>query len=115
MSLMSLELQKITLNPEQSRSVSYAKLGKSHCLIGAAGTGKTTATQQLIIQMLESGLLPPVSLSHKYLPPQGYGFIVTSLTKIAVANLRKKLPDELQGNWINLHKLLEDVPVKTET
>mgnify|MGYP003433692429 FL=1 len=115
MSLMSLELQKITLNPEQSRSVSYAKAGTSHCLIGAAGTGKTTATQQLIIQMLESGLLPPVSLSHKYLPPQGYGFIVTSLTKIAVANLRKKLPDELQGNCINLHKLLEYVPVKTET
>lgn len=105
-------LPNVTLNPIQQAAVTAILNGQNFSIIGAAGTGKTTCTQYGIISLINSGALPYGSMSHKHLPTHGYGFVVTSLTKIAVANLRKKLPTDLQSNCINIHKLLEFVPTE---
>src|ERR1700761_7091201 len=45
----------ITLNEKQSSAVKLALGGKSLIVIGAAGTGKTTTTREIINQLVNSG------------------------------------------------------------
>ena len=42
----------ITLNVEQQQFVSLVAQGRSCCLVGAAGTGKTTAVKEAINKLL---------------------------------------------------------------
>ena len=79
-------------------------------LIGAAGTGKTTTVGKLIERIFETEPLHPVSWAHKYLPMKSAGIVVCSFTRRATANIRKRLPQDLQGNCITIHKLLEFEP-----
>src|SRR3989338_4729320 len=47
----------IQLNKEQLLAKELAFSGKSFCLVGAAGTGKTTAQREIAASLLESGTL----------------------------------------------------------
>jgi exodeoxyribonuclease V alpha subunit len=105
----------ITLNSKQSEFVTLAGSGKSAVLIGAAGTGKTTC-QKAVVQELElsgrAGILQ--SSGHKHLTSGTPGIVICAYTRRAVANIRKNVPENLQGNCITIHKLLEYQPVYYE-
>ena len=94
--------------------------GKSFCLIGEAGTGKTTAQREIAAELLKSGELR----THEF-RIQGQGIHVAApsiafvaFTKIASGNLKKaihKLPEleaALEHNVTTIHNLLEYQPEK---
>jgi len=102
----------IHLNDKQQSFVQLAKLGKSCVLVGAAGTGKTTcqrAVTQALIQSGIAGILQPDG--HPYLMPASPGIVICAYTRRAVANIRRNMSADLQGNCITIHKLLQYQPV----
>lgn len=112
--IIQTELQKklegITLNEQQLRGVSIAlnPAIREWCLIGAAGTGKTTTVKAIAKGLVEGPLKGlRLTMHHKHLP---YGILpiaFVSFTNRAVRNIRRVLPKELQSNCITIHALLE--------
>ena len=110
----------ITLNTEQQKFVSLVAQGRSCCLVGAAGTGKTTAVKQAITNLLSTKSIPTVkvptgnSANPKLL--QGLeGIVGCAFTRKAVANLKANFPDRLHPHCMTIHALLEFAPVFYET
>jgi ATP-dependent exoDNAse (exonuclease V) alpha subunit len=108
----------ISLNPRQLLAKEMAFAGKSFCLIGAAGTGKTTTQRDIAAELLKSGKLR----THDF-RVQGTGERITApsiafvaFTRVASANLRRaihKLPElerSLRHNVTTIHNLLEYTP-----
>lgn len=104
----------VALNEKQSEAVELAMRGKSFNLIGAAGTGKTTTTREVIGQLVRLPHIAPLATSTKYLVKGAPGIAVISFTNKAVNNLKKFLPEELQKHCLTYHKLLEYAPVQYE-
>src|SRR6185312_15569068 len=101
----------IELNAEQQSFIDLVLAGHSCVLIGAAGTGKTTTMRGVIQALLQSNrYIPQIEDKHKYLPYGSLGIVATSYTRRSVANLKKAMPEDLQGNCITLNKLLEYYP-----
>lgn len=101
----------MTFNTEQLTALEYGVQGKSFCLIGAAGTGKTTTVQTLIKLLQQSSNLLPLGEETKHLAKGAPGFVVVGFTNKAVNNLKKKLPAHLQNHCLTIHKLIEFMPV----
>jgi exodeoxyribonuclease V alpha subunit len=106
--------QLTTFNPEQKAAIELGLQGKSFCLIGAAGTGKTTVTQELIKLVQRAGHMMPLTAKTKHLNAEAPGIVICGYTNKAVDNIRKKLPPLLQSHCITIHKLLEYAPVYYE-
>lgn len=104
----------VTYNDEQSQALELGMRGKSFCLIGAAGTGKTTTTQELILQLLRMPHISPFDDSSQYLQKGEPGIVIVSFTNKAVNNIKKKLPKNLQHHCITMHKLIEFAPERDE-
>lgn len=98
-------------NPEQQRAIDLAMQGKSFCLIGAAGTGKTTVVQEIIARLQQAGHVSPITDATKHLVPGTPGIVVCGFTNKAVNNVKKKLTGSLQKQCLTIHKLLEYRPV----
>ncbi len=101
------------LNEQQSKAVDWFGLqGRSGCLIGPAGTGKTTTMQAVIRSMILSGRIPilPNEATHKYLHTGIPGIYGGSFTRIATRNLRDNTPVDIQPNIHTIHRLLEFEP-----
>lgn len=101
------------LNSEQSEAVLlYGIKDGTGCLIGPAGTGKTTTTKAVINAMVRSARVPtlPKNLGHKYLQGGLPGIWGGSFTRIATRNLRDNVPTEIKANICTIHKLLEFEP-----
>lgn len=110
----------IELNEKQIMARDLAMEGKSFCLIGAAGTGKTTAQRAVAEALLESDRL--VSCDFKV---QGAGgarvtgpsFVACAYTRRASNNLARaihknpRLEQVLRHNIMTIHALLEFEPV----
>lgn len=97
-------------NDEQCQALELGMRGKSFNLIGAAGTGKTTTTQEMILQLMR---MPHISMfddSSQYLVKGEPGIVIVSFTNKAVNNIKKKLPKSLQHHCMTLHKLIEFQP-----
>ena len=101
-----------TYNERQLEAIETGMRGKSLCLIGAAGTGKTTTTRELIAQMMQLAHVRPIEISTTYLQKDSPGVIVVGFTNKAVNNIRKLLPQALKAHCMTLHKLLEFGPVR---
>lgn len=106
----------IILNTEQQKFVSLVAQGRSCCLVGAAGTGKTTAVKQAINQLLSTKSIPTIQVptgnpaNPKLL--QGLeGIVGCAFTRKAVANLKANFPDRLHPHCMTIHALLEFAPV----
>lgn len=101
------------LNDEQKQAVDYAIEGQSFCLIGSAGTGKTT-TQRVVMEQLErSGAVHMLeNFNHRYLPKNCMSIMILSFVNKAVNNIRATLPDRFKPNAITIHKALEYAPEK---
>lgn len=100
-------------NTEQSLAIQLFGIdGKSGCLIGPAGTGKTTTMRALIRTMIMLGKVPilPETFVHKYLKKGLPGIWGGSFTRIATRNLKNNVPGEIQDNIHTIHRLLEFEP-----
>lgn len=100
-------------NKEQSQAIDLFGLqGASGCLIGPAGTGKTTTMRAIIRAMILSGRIPILSESfaHKYLRGGYPGIWGGSFTRIATRNLKYNCPPDIQSNIHTIHRLLEFEP-----
>ena len=102
---------QITYNDAQQAFITLASSGKSACLIGAAGTGKTTAmkgTVQSLVQQPFTGILQ--NHDHKHLPHGVPGIVVCAYTRRATNNIRRNMDESMKANCLTIHKLLEYGP-----
>ena len=104
----------MSFNKEQLTAIELALQGKSFCLIGAAGTGKTTVTQEIISRLQRASHVSPLADDTKHLIRGNPGIVICGFTNKAVNNIRKKLPEHLQKHCLTIHKLLEYAPVYYE-
>ena len=105
----------ITLNNEQVHFANLVVSGKSCCLIGAAGTGKTTASNAGILALEQSGRVGQLAqFGHKYLPSGTPGVVGIAFTRNAVNNLKDSMPGNMKNNCVTFHKLLEYAPTIEE-
>lgn len=107
------ELDGLILNDQQRLAVDlFGIQGKSGCLIGPAGTGKTTTMKAVIRAAILSGRIPiiPEDMEHKYLQGGLPGIYGGSFTRIATRNLRDNCPADIKGNIHTIHRLLEYEP-----
>lgn len=104
----------MSFNNEQLTAIELALQGKSFCLIGAAGTGKTTVTQEIISRLQRASHVSPLADDTKHLIRGNPGIVICGFTNKAVNNIRKKLPEHLQKHCLTIHKLLEYAPVYYE-
>lgn len=100
-----------TLNEQQLQAVDLALQGTSFCLIGAAGTGKTTTTREIIARVQRSNHCLPIPNNSKMLTKGAPGIVICGFTNKAVNNIRKGLPLHLQSHCMTIHKLIEFGPV----
>lgn len=101
------------LNDRQREAVDLFGLqGKSGCLIGPAGSGKTMTTKAIMRAAIMSGRVKmiPNDAEHKYMPTGTPGIWGGSFTRIATRNLRDQFPPDLRGNVHTIHRLLEYEP-----
>jgi exodeoxyribonuclease V alpha subunit len=101
----------ITYNSAQQAFIDLSATHKSACLIGAAGTGKTTCmkgTVQALIQSPRTGILQ--NHDHRYLPHGVPGIVVCAYTRRATNNIRRNMDESMKSNCITIHKLLEYGP-----
>jgi len=112
----------IVLNDKQLVAKDFAFQGKSFCLIGPAGTGKTTAQRAVAGALLEDGRLEMSSYKHLDVAT-GYSSMkdapsiaFVAYTRRAASNLRKAihkdpvLAEKLAYNIMTIHALLEYRP-----
>lgn len=99
-----------TWNTEQAQAIDLTLSGQSFCLIGAAGTGKTTTLRGALKAVLSSHRLPPLEKPTKHLGKDTPGAVLVSYTRRAVRNIAKQMPEELKSHCITIHKLLEYAP-----
>ena len=100
-------------NEKQLQAIELAIRGKSINLIGAAGTGKTTTTREIIGQVVKLPQCLPIKASTKYLTAGSPGVVIISFTNKAVNNIKRFLPDELKRHCITIHSLLEFKPIRS--
>ena len=110
----------IELNAKQLQAKDMAMAGQSFCLIGPAGSGKTTTQREVAQTLLEQGRLKSCSFK----PAGGGGERVfgpsiafVAYTRRAAANLARavhkkpELEEALRHNIMTIHALLEYQPV----
>lgn len=110
-------LDNKVLNEQQRKAVELFGLeGKSGCLIGPAGTGKTTTMKAINRAATLSNRIPiiPDDEPHKYIPTGTPGIWGGSFTRIATRNLKDNFPPDLKGNVHTIHRLLEYEPKTIE-
>ena len=108
----------IVLNKQQLLAKELAFNGKSFCLVGAAGTGKTTAQREIAAALLASSKLSTHSFriqgTAQRVEAPSIAFV--AYTRIATGNLKRaihKLPEleaALTHNITTIHNLLEYAP-----
>lgn len=97
-------------NEEQQQAINYGHFGRSFCLIGAAGTGKTTTLKAVLANMLEHHKIPPLNYATKHLMAGAPGVALISYTRRAVRNIAKHMTAVLKHHCITFHKLVEYEP-----
>lgn len=101
-------------NAEQLSAITATLSGKDFCLIGAAGTGKTTTVKGMLKSLLINNMIPPIMAgrSTKYLLPGTPGIAIVSFTNMAVRQVAKNFTNDI--TCVTIHKLLEFAPVYYE-
>lgn len=102
----------IELNEKQLEAIQFAQTGQDFCLIGSAGTGKTTTVREMANTLLQNDILRKMPFGTKTLSEHDLAVAFVSFTNRAVLNLKKALPSRFQNNCHTIHKLLEFAPTK---
>lgn len=108
------QFSNIEFNEQQRTAIEYALQGKSFAIIGAAGTGKTTVTQEIIALLQQCSHVSPIAADTKHLVAGSPGIVILGYTNKAVNNIRKRLPTHLQGHCLTFHKVIEFAPTYYE-
>lgn len=103
---------EIILNEKQMAAWQFAMSGKSFCLIGAAGTGKTTSMKKITRDLIDKGHIPMLKEGTKHLRAGHPGIAVLSFTNKAVNNIRRSVDKRIKAHTLTCHKLIEFRPVK---
>lgn len=106
----------IQLDESQVAAINMLLHEQYGCLIGAAGSGKTTSLrfflQKLIYGDESLGVKP---LEVKQLPgKQGLNIALVAFTGTATHVIKQNMPEWMHGACKTIHSLLEYAPVKTE-
>ena len=101
----------ITLNTQQQLGHDKILAGESICVIGAAGTGKTTMMRKTTRSLIDAGIIPNLSSGTKHLAIGNPGIVIVSYTRKATNNIRHAVVSELRPNTLTCHKLIEYAPV----
>jgi exodeoxyribonuclease V alpha subunit len=95
----------ITLNEQQLLAIQHAVRGESFCLIGAAGTGKTTCVRQMMVAVQDKfkgendGVVPAGAIA------------IISFTRRAVKNISKAVASVGASKYCEtIHSFLEYAP-----
>jgi ATP-dependent exoDNAse (exonuclease V) alpha subunit len=99
------------MNEEQREAINYAVNLQSFCLVGSAGSGKTTTTRMIAQGLLESGRIADLGYETRWLRADSPSIVFVSFTNQAVTNIRSAVPEEFKANCLTIHKLLEYSPV----
>lgn len=101
-------------NEEQRLAIVTGLERKSFCLIGAAGTGKTSTLKGLVTSLLLNNLLPAINGNYttKHLHAGKPGIALVSFTNMAVRQIAKHFSRDI--TCCTIHKLLEFAPVYYE-
>lgn len=104
----------VAWNEEQLRAINMGLSRKPFCLIGAAGTGKTTTLKGVVYSLLRNNLIAPIHAdrSTKWLRAGTPGIVLVSFTNMAVRQVAKHFSGDI--TCVTIHKLLEYVPVRYE-
>jgi exodeoxyribonuclease V alpha subunit len=82
------------------------------CLIGAAGSGKTTVVKEIVRRLESMGVIQPLAYQRCNGQARNvYNISFVSFTGKAVEQLRKSIPPHLQCCCETIHSLLEYAPV----
>lgn len=100
----------MTYNAKQQEAINLALAGTSFCLIGAAGTGKTTAVRELCKQLVQQDKVPLLLEDTKVLATGSPGIVCCSFTNVAVINIARNMQGAVPCRTI--HSLLEFMPKK---
>lgn len=101
-------------NDEQMMAINAAMGGKSFCLIGAAGVGKTTTEKGMVYSILKNNIVPMIraGASTNWLHAGTPGIAMVSFTNMAVRQTAKHFSGDV--TCVTIHKLLEFAPVYYE-
>lgn len=101
-------------NEEQLQAINMGLSRKDFCLIGAAGTGKTTNLKGVVYSLLANNLIAPIpaNASTKWLRAGTPGMVLVSFTNMAVRQVAKHFSGDI--TCITIHKLLEYAPTYYE-
>lgn len=96
----------IVWNAEQQEAIALGASipFKSFCLVGAAGTGKSTVTTDVIKSISKKYRLEEAT---KYLRKGSPAVAIITFTRRAANNARRLVHDDMKGNVVTAHKLLE--------
>lgn len=102
----------VAWNEQQLAAINMGLSRRNFCLIGAAGTGKTTTLKGMIYSMLRNELIPPLKdhEATKWLKAGAPGLVLCSFTNMAVRQIAKNFSGDI--TCITIHKLLEFAPVQ---
>lgn len=103
---------EIILNEKQLQAIDMAGSGRSFCLIGGAGTGKTTSQEQVCIRLNDSGKIYPLPTGSKHLAIGQPSVLICSFTNKATENIRARVPREFRQCCNTIHKTIEFAPTK---
>lgn len=98
-------------NEEQTKAIALAAGREDFCLVGAAGTGKTTTEIAILKQLIHSGFCPILKRETKRFKQGQYAFAVVSFTRRAVQAAKRQLSADMRLNCMTIHKFLEYEPV----
>lgn len=99
------------LNDEQRSAISIATSGNSFCLIGGAGSGKTTTVRELAQELHHSGRIGDLEVSTEKVFQKGKPAIaVLSFTNQAVRNIANAMHDDFKSHCSTFHNAVEYHP-----
>jgi ATP-dependent exoDNAse (exonuclease V) alpha subunit len=101
-------------NQQQQAAIHSFLAGKDFCLIGAAGTGKTSTLKGAVNSAIANNTIPILQAgdSTKVLRMGKPGIVLTSFTNMAVRQIAKHFSRDI--TTCTIHKLLEFAPVYYE-
>ena len=96
----------------QLQAIDSIMASRFSCLIGAAGSGKTTVVKEIVSRLESEGVIKPLSYSRCNGQARNtFNVSFVSFTGKAVEQLRKSIPPHLQCCCETIHSLLEYAPV----
>ena len=99
------------LNTNQRLAVTRAGNKESFCLIGAAGSGKTTTVRSIATHLSNTGAIEKLSVgTDKVLRSGSPSIAILSYTNQAVRNIKEALPKEFKSHCSTFHMILEYAP-----